>query len=468
MTTDADLEQILTAAAAVPLTGPSAPAPGQRADWLDAVAAALDAAADELVPLAQSESHLPTARLNGELKRTTFQARLFATALREGTVIPAQIDPPVADWGSGPRPDLRRTVVPLGPVLVFAASNFPFAFSVFGGDTVSALAAGCPVVVKAHPGHPELSRRTAALVSQALADAGAPAGVFALIEDVEPSLSALRDSRIKAVGFTGSTAGGRALHDIALSREEPIPFYGELGSVNPVVVTAEGWSQRSAEITSGWLESLLLGSGQFCTNPGLVFVPDAQAFLADLELPAPGTMLNPALEKGFQKSVEVMAGLPGVEQVQAGPANPEGVTAKVFRSTLAEVAASPQALEEEMFGPAGLVVEYGDQAELLNVLQTLPGQLTGTVQGTSEGTEAADLVAVLSARTGRVLYNQWPTGVSVTAAQQHGGPYPATTSPLTTSVGLAAIERFQRPVAFQGLPEALLPAELRTAGPDAG
>ncbi|GAB3279636.1 aldehyde dehydrogenase (NADP(+)) [Kineosporia babensis] len=461
MTTE--LDQILAAAAVVPLTGPSSPSPDTRAGWLEAVAAALDGAAEELVELAQNESHLPTARLTGELKRTTFQARLFATALREGTVLPTQIDPPQAEWGSGPRPDLRRTVLPLGPVLVFAASNFPFAFSVFGGDTVSALAAGCPVVVKAHPGHPVLSRRTAALVEQALASVGAPAGVFALIEDVEPSLSALRDPRIKAVGFTGSTAGGRALHDIALSRPEPIPFYGELGSVNPVVVTAEGWAERSDEIASGWLDSLLMGSGQFCTNPGLVFVPDAEQFLAGLSLPAPGRMLNSHLEKGFAQSVEVMAGLPGVAQAQAGPANEQGVVARVFTASLADVVASPQALDLEMFGPAGLVVSYGDDLfGLLELLRTVPGQLTGTVQGTTEGFEAGALTAVLSARTGRVLYNQWPTGVSVTAAQQHGGPYPASTSPLSTSVGLAAIERFQRPVAFQNFPPALLPAHLRS------
>ncbi len=459
-----ELDQILAAAADVPLTGASAPSADVRAGWLEAVAAALEGAGEELVELAQQESHLPVARLNGELKRTTFQARLFATALREGSVLPVQIDEPESDWGSGPRPDLRRTVVPLGPVLVFATSNFPFAFSVFGGDTVSALAAGCPVVVKAHPGHPELSRRTAALVEQALASVGAPAGVFALIEDVEPSLSALRDSRIKAVGFTGSTAGGRALHDIAVSRPEPIPFYGELGSVNPVVVTAEGWAERGGEISSGWLESLLLGSGQFCTNPGLVFVPDAAQFLAGLELPKPAQMLNPRLEEGFAASTETMAGLPGVKQAQAGPANEQGVTARVFTASLADVVAAPQALDEEMFGPAGLVVEYGsDLIGLLELLRTVPGQLTGTVQGTSEGFEAGALVAALGARTGRVLYNQWPTGVSVTAAQQHGGPYPATTSPLSTSVGLAAIQRFQRPVAYQGLPAALLPAELRSA-----
>lgn len=407
--------------------------------------------------MAHSESHLPTARLTGELKRTTFQARLFADALRTGALTPSRVDPPEANWGSGPRPDLRRGVVPLGPVLVFAASNFPFAFSVFGGDTVSALAAGCPVVVKAHPGHPELSRRTAALVADVL-----PEGMFALVEGVDPSLAALRDSRIKAVGFTGSTAGGRALYDIAVSRPEPIPFYGELGSVNPVVVTPEGWAERGPDIVAGWLDSLLLGSGQFCTNPGLVFVPDADSFLASVSLAEPGRMLNSRLEEGFRASTDVVAGLLGIVEAVSGPANEQGVAARVFRTTVAEL--DPKALETEMFGPAGLVVEYGSAQELADALGTVPGQLTGSVHGTATGDAvAAEAVAALSSRVGRVLYNQWPTGVSVSAAQQHGGPYPASTSPLTTSVGLAAIERFQRPVAFQGFPESLLPAELRTA-----
>ncbi|GAA3627298.1 aldehyde dehydrogenase (NADP(+)) [Kineosporia mesophila] len=453
--TTIDLDQILAAAAAVPLTGPASATPAQRAGWLEAVAGVLDGAADELIPLAQAESHLPAARLTAELKRTTFQARQFAEALRAGTLTPTQVDAPDAGWGSGPRPDLRRTVVPLGPVLVFAASNFPFAFSVFGGDTVSALAAGCPVVVKAHPGHPELSRRTAELVAAQL-----PEGLFALIEGVEPSLTALKDSRIKAVGFTGSTSGGRALYDIAAARAEPIPFYGELGSVNPVVVTPEGWAQRPGEIVGGWLDSLLLGSGQFCTNPGVVFVPDAQAFLASVELPKPGRMLNDRLEEGFQKSTALVAELPGVREVAGGPANEQGVAARIFATTLEQL--DPQALDTEMFGPAGLVVEYGDTGALVDVLQRVPGQLTGTVQGTESGDEvAAEVVAALSARVGRVLYNQWPTGVSVTAAQQHGGPYPASTNSLTTSVGLAAIERFQRPVSYQGLPAGLLPTELR-------
>jgi NADP-dependent aldehyde dehydrogenase len=437
--------------------------PADRAGWLEAVAAALDAASAELVKLAGAETHLPDARLTGELRRTTFQARLFAQGLRSGELLPVRLDAADPEWGMGPRPDLRRTVVPIGPVLVFAASNFPFAFSVFGGDTVSALAAGCPVVVKAHPGHPELSRRTAAIVTGALRAAGAPEGTFALIEGVEPSLVALRDPRIRAAAFTGSTAGGRALFDIAAARPDPIPFYGELGSVNPVVVTPAAWAERGAAIAAGWVASLTLGAGQFCTNPGVVLVPDPEAFLTAVELPVPGRMLTAGLEQGFAKAVAEVGALPGVRMAAEGPGNGEGVRAGVLRADAAQVLADPRALEVEMFGPAGLVVGYATTDELIGVLRRMPGQLTGTVQAHSgeDDPVAARAVDALTEIAGRVVYNDWPTGVTVSGAQQHGGPYPATTAPTTTSVGLAAVARFQRPVAFQGAPPSVLPPELR-------
>ena len=457
-----DLEQILAAAdEARPALRRGDPA--DRAGWLAAVAAALDAASAELVALAGTETHLPAARLTGELRRTTFQARLFAQGLRSGELLPVRRDAADPDWGMGPRPDLRRTVVPIGPVLVFAASNFPFAFSVFGGDTVSALAAGCPVVVKAHPGHPELSRRTAAVVAGALRAAGAPDGVFALIEGVEASLVALRDPRIRAAAFTGSTAGGRALFDIAAARPDPIPFYGELGSVNPVVVTPAAWAERGAAIAAGWVGSLTLGAGQFCTNPGVVLVPEPDAFLAAVDLPAPGRMLTEGIEQGFANAVSRVGALPGVRVAVTGPENAEGVRAGVLRADAAEVLADPRALEIEMFGPAGLVVGYSSTDELIGVLRRLPGQLTGTVQAHSAAADpvAAAAVDALTETAGRIVYNDWPTGVTVSGAQQHGGPYPATTAPTTTSVGLSAIARFQRPVAYQGVPASVLPAELR-------
>ncbi|WP_306214443.1 aldehyde dehydrogenase (NADP(+)) [Actinoplanes sp. RD1] len=443
------------AAARVPMRHAT---PEQRAEWLEAAAGALDAAAEELIALAAEETHLPVPRLTGELKRTTFQARLFAGGLRSGELLPTRIDPADPEWGMGPRPDLRRTVVPIGPVLVFAASNFPFAFSVFGGDTVSALAAGCPVVVKAHPGHPRLSRRTRDVVAEVL-----PEGALGLIEGVEASLEALRDPRIKAVGFTGSTKGGRALFDIAVSRPDPIPFYGELGSVNPVVVTPAAWAERGAALAEGWVGSLTLGAGQFCTNPGVVLVPDPQAFLAAVRLPVPGRMLTSGLEDGFADAVRRVSAHPAVRVAAEGAPNEQGVRAGVLTASAADVLADPEVLDIEMFGPAGLVVGYSSDKELTELLERLPGQLTATIQGHSSGDDpvAVAVADVLTDTAGRIVWNDWPTGVTVSGAQQHGGPWPATTAPTSTSVGLAAIARWQRPVAFQGAPAAVLPAELR-------
>jgi NADP-dependent aldehyde dehydrogenase len=457
-----DVERLLAAAdAARPTIRDTTP--GVRAEWLDAVAGALDKAADDLVALAQEETHLPTARLRGELGRTTFQARLFAEGLRNGELTPTRVDPADPDWGMGPRPELRRTVLPIGPVLIFAASNFPFAFSVFGGDTVSALAAGCPVVLKAHPGHPRLSRRTAEVVIDALGAAGAPEGVFGLLEGVEESVVALKDPRIRAAGFTGSTAGGRALFDIAAARPDPIPFYGELGSVNPVVVTPAGWAERGDAIARGWVESLTLGAGQFCTNPGVILVPDADAFVAAVELPVPGRMLSESMETGFAGRVSDVSGRPGVRQAVQGDPNDQGVRATVLRATARDIVADPAALDIEMFGPGGLVVGYASEEELDAVVRLVPGQLTGTVQAHSTDPDpvAARVVPELADRVGRVVYNAWPTGVTVSGAQHHGGPWPSTTAPTSTSVGLAAITRWQRPVTFQGAPESVLPPELR-------
>lgn len=459
-TTAADLETVLATAAAArrPLARTT---PAWRADALDAVARALEDARTELVALAAAESHLPEPRLNGELTRTAFQARLFASGLRDGSLVPATVDHADPDWGMGPRPDIRRTVVPIGPVLVFAASNFPFAFSVFGGDSASAFAAGCPVVVKAHPGHPGLSRRTADLVVGALRAAGAPDGSFALVEGVDASVTALRDPRVKAAGFTGSLRGGRALFDIATSRPDPIPFYGELGSVNPVVVTPSAWAQRPADIAQGWAGSLTLGAGQFCTNPGVVLVPDVDAFTAAVELPVPGPMLNPAIVEGFARSTDELRSQPGVGTALQGEPSAEGVRAEVLTTSAAEVLENPHVLDIEAFGPAGLVVGYSSPEELLQVLDVFPGQLTGSVHAADDDELAAEVALVLADHVGRVVWNDWPTGVTVAAAQQHGGPYPATTAPLSTSVGTAAIERWQRPVAFQGVPTAALPAQLR-------
>jgi NADP-dependent aldehyde dehydrogenase len=454
-----DVEAVLAAAASA--RGPAARATAeQRASWLSAIADGLNAHADTLVAIAGIETHLPDGRLRNELVRTSFQARLFAQRLLDGTLLDARVDTADADWPMGPRPDLRRTYVAIGPVLVFAASNFPFAFSVVGGDTVSALAVGCPVVVKAHEGHPGLSRETARIVVEQLAAAGAPHGLFGLIEGKEAGITAVQDKRIRAVGFTGSEAGGRALFDLAVSRPDPIPFYGELGSTNPVLVTEAGWRERAAEIATGFVGSFTLGSGQFCTQPGVVLVPEVADFVASLDLPAVGVMLNDRIADGFAAGVAALTRHAGVDVALVGPGAP---AAQLLTTTAADVLADPSIVTTEMFGPASVLVGYHDAAEALQVLELFEGVLTATIQGGSDLDEqAADALSVLTERAGRIIWNEWPTGVTVSDAQQHGGPWPATTAPNSTSVGTAAAARFARPVAFQNMPPAGLPPELRT------
>lgn len=441
----------------------------ERAAWLRAAADALDAEADALVPLAQEETHLPVPRLTGELKRTTFQLRLFADEVASGAFLQATIDHADPGWGMGPRPDLRRMLVPIGPVAVWAASNFPFAFSVAGGDTASALAAGCPVVLVAHPGHPRLSERTAAVLSAALTGAGAPDGTFALVEGQETGRALIQDPRIAAGAFTGSLRGGRALFDLASSRETPIPFYGELGSVNPAFVTPGAAAARAEEIAQGFAGSMSLGVGQFCTKPGLLFVPadsPIPSLVAErLQAVAGAPMLNDRIRSGYGEALGALAGHE-VVSVLAGTTEPDGDPAPtLLRTSAAEVVADPRPLTAEVFGPAALLVEYADDEELLAAARVFEGQLTATVQGEPDDEVVPALLDVLSERSGRVLFNGWPTGVSVTYAQQHGGPYPATTAVGTTSVGTAAMERFLRPVAYQDVPEALLPEPLQDANP---
>ncbi|GAA5156642.1 aldehyde dehydrogenase (NADP(+)) [Amycolatopsis dongchuanensis] len=461
-----ELDRILAAAAqAAPQLAETTPA--QRAQWLAAVADALDAAGPELVPLAARETHLPEVpRLKGELARTTFQLRLFGEVLRDGAFLGATVDHADPDWPMGPRPDIRRTVVPIGPTLVFAASNFPFAFSVAGGDTASALAAGCPVVLKAHPGHPELSEKTGRIVRDALLAAGAPEGTFDVIFGVEPGVTALKDPRIAAASFTGSVPGGRALFDIAVSRPTPIPFYGELGSVNPVVVTPGAVRERGEQVAKGYVGSFTLGGGQFCTKPGLLFLPEGHGLEGTLteaaQAVAAQTLLNERIGESYQSGVARLKEQAGVTVLAAGDP---------FAPTLLSVKAgdflkADEVLRNECFGPSSIVVTYSDQAELLRVLGELEPGLTATLQAEeSEVEDVRPLLPALTRLAGRLLWNDWPTGVTVSWAQQHGGPYPATTAPTTTSVGTAAIERFLRPVAWQGFPDALLPPPLQEANP---
>ncbi|WP_163511747.1 aldehyde dehydrogenase (NADP(+)) [Fodinicola acaciae] len=468
--TTADELEVVMAAAAEAAAPIAAATPKERASWLVAAADALDAAAGELVPLAAEETHLPAApRLAGELKRTTFQLRLFAGVLDEGGFLAVTIDHADPDWGMGPRPDIRRVLTPIGPVLVFGASNFPFAFSVAGGDTASALAAGCPVVHKGHPGHPRLAARTAEIVATALVGAGAPAGIFGFVTGVDAGVQALRDERITAAAFTGSLTAGRALFDIANSRPTPIPFYGELGSMNPVVVTPEAVARRGKDIAAGYVGSFTLGAGQFCTKPGLLFLPAGHGLESTLVAAVEGVsaqpLLNDKIASGFGSGVEKLR--EAAEVLYAAPDAESGSYGPTLVATdAATFLASESVLDKECFGPASVVVSYADSAELLRVLETLEPSLTATIQGEAdEGDFVRPVLDVLQAKAGRVLWNGWPTGVTVTWAQQHGGPYPATTAPTTTSVGTAAIERFLRPVAYQDVPEQFLPPAVRDDNP---
>jgi NADP-dependent aldehyde dehydrogenase len=469
-TTPAELDAVLAAAAGAARLW-SATTPATRALCLRAVADALEGESDELVAMAAAESHLGTDRLTGELGRTTFQLRLFADVVDEGSFLDATIDHPEPTWPPGPRPDLRRMGVPVGPVVVFAASNFPFAFSVAGGDTAAALAAGCPVVLKAHPGHPRLSRRTGEIVSRALASSGAPAGMFAVVDGEAAGRAAVTSPHIGAGAFTGSLGAGRALFDLAAARPSPIPFYAEMGSLNPVFVTRAALVDRGPEILVSFATSFTLSAGQFCTKPGLLFVPagtvsdqDLTDALAGHRAGAP--LLNDHIQTGYERELDALRHHPGVRTVVSETyAAGEPPSPTVLATTVAELLAAPDELLVECFGPTSLVVEYTDDDELLEAAGALAGQLTATVHGEETDTVVPALLSLLADRAGRLLWNGWPTGVSVTDAMQHGGPYPATTSPLHTSVGTAAINRFLRPVCFQSLPDRLLPPALQDANP---
>lgn len=442
--------------------------PATRSGWLEAVAAGLERDATELVDIARRETHLGGPRLEGELKRTVFQLRLFADEIRRGDHFDATIDHADPAWGMGPRPDLRRYNVPLGVVGVFGASNFPFAFSVMGGDSASALAAGCAVVHKAHDAHRELASRTAETVAAALDAAGAPPGLFAVVTGRQAGEALVDHPLVKAIGFTGSTAGGRALFNRAAARPQPIPFFGELGGINAVFVTRSAWAARRQEILTGFAGSFTLGMGQFCTKPGLLFVPAGHAADAGAELRkalaefAPSQLLSQRLHGGYVDAVRALREAEGVDVLVEGDFA-EAPAPTVLHTTADAVRKEPDILRQEMFGPASLVVEYGDESQLAGLAELLEGQLTTTLQA-EEDDDVTELAARLSDISGRVLWNGWPTGVTVSYAQHHGGPYPAATSS-TTSVGTAAIRRFLRPVAYQSFPAARLPEPLQDSNP---
>ncbi|MGW7353267.1 aldehyde dehydrogenase (NADP(+)) [Streptomyces sp. NPDC054784] len=453
-----------------------------RIDLLRAAADELEAARAEIVRTADAESALGEVRLGGELSRTTAQLRAFADEVTDGGYLGVVIDHPDPS-ATPPCPDLRRYKIPLGVVAVYGASNFPLAFSVPGGDTASALAAGCPVVVKAHPDHPATSELCAAALRRAAARAGLPEDTVAVVHGFEAGVELVRHPLVAAAGFTGSVRGGRALFDAAAARPVPIPFHGELGSLNPVVVTADAAAERAEEIGGGLAGSMTLGSGQFCTKPGLVLVPvgDAGDRLVDalagqVAAVPPGPMLDAGMLVAFLEGVAARAELDGVGTPVAVRPDEDGgnaIGAGFLTVPAAKLVADGphRLLLEECFGPVTVVVRHQDDDEAAAVLGALGGNLTATVHlgaaeaaGTDPGARGAALLRRLTGLAGRVLVNGWPTGVAVAPAQQHGGPYPATTTP-TTSVGATAIERWLRPVTYQDTPEPLLPPELREANP---
>ncbi|MFB7862137.1 aldehyde dehydrogenase (NADP(+)) [Streptomyces sp. NPDC056069] len=443
-----------------------------RAALLRTAADLMDEARDHVVEAADAETALGPVRLTGELARTTAQLRFFADIVDEGAFLDVRIsraDPATTP----PTPDLRRMKIPLGVVAVYAAGNFPLAFSVPGGDTASALAAGCPVVVKAHPDHPATSELCASLLRRAAVKAGLPEDVVSLVHGFEAGVELVRHPLVSAAGFTGSVRGGRALFDAAAARPVPIPFHGELGSLNPVVITEAAAEERAEEIGAGLAASMTLGQGQFCTKPGFVLAPAGEAgdrfvtaLTAAVSETEPGVMLDRRMRGAFLDGVRERAALPGVTApVTPGAGGEHTVSAGVLTvdaGRLAEGGCEP--LLEECFGPLTVVARYGSREQLSAVLGPLPGNLTATLQMADEDPDAASLLAELTPLAGRVLVNGWPTGVAVAEAQHHGGPYPATTSPFT-SVGATAIERWLRPVAYQSTPQHLLPPELRDDAP---
>ncbi|MCU1411752.1 MAG: aldehyde dehydrogenase [Rhodoglobus sp.] len=448
----------------------------RRAAVLLAIADAVDARVDELVACAMTETGLEDARLRGEVRRTTVQLRLFADVVAEGGFLDVRIDERDEAFVLGVRPDLRRMRTPIGPVLNFAASNFPFAFSVVGGDTAAALAAGCSVIVKAHPGHPELSRLTAQIAIDAIARSGAPRDLLQLAEGREMSVELLRHPRIAAASFTGSLGGGRVLADIAAARPDPIPFYGELGSVNPVVVTQAAIAERRGQVVDGFVASISGSAGQLCTKPGFLFVPAGSDIAADVAaafaaLPE-HRLLFPRLAEGFAARRQEILDVPDLEVAASGSIrfDEDGngwARPALAVATLEELRAAGSVLMDECFGPLAIIVPY-DDADVLaeDFVGLFEGNLTAGLHlaaGESAGW-IERLVSVMSHHAGRVLFNGWPTGVAVTHAQQHGGPWPATTTG-TTSVGTASIERFLRAVAYQDAPEEFLPAPLRDDNP---
>lgn len=444
-----------------------------RAQLLHAMADELEANSANLVEIAARETGLTSARLEGELRRTAFQFRFFAEVVLDASFLEASIDH-ATDSPMGPLPDLRRIRVPFGPIAVFGSSNFPFAFSVPGGDTASALAAGCPVVIKAHPAHPATSLATFQALTRAANTLDAPYGLLALVFGVDAGVTLVDAPAIRAVGFTGSVPAGQSLWRRANERPSPIPFFGELGSANPLVITFGAAAERAVSIGEGAAASMTLGVGQFCTKPGLFFVPSdshgdelVATLAAELQKLSTMTMLSTGIATQFRSGVSDFEGVPGTRHVVESPDDGgASVGAQLFEVS-ADTFRDPSAhrLHDECFGPVALVVRYRDREELTTALDATQPSLTLSVFRAARDDDAAWLIDFAQSRAGRVIVDGYPTGVGVSWSMQHGGPWPSTTSPSSTSVGAASIERWLRPVTYQNVPDELLPEALRDHNP---
>lgn len=446
----------------------------QVAKFLDAIADEIEALGDPLLETADAETGLGLVRLTGERGRTCGQIRAFAAIVAEGHWVQASIDTAKPDRAPLPKPDLRRMMIPIGPVVVFGASNFPFAFGSVGGDTASALAAGNPVVVKGHPSHPATNELFAHAVDRAINRTGMPSGLFSLLQGCTDELGGdlVRHELTEAVGFTGSLSGGRALMDIAAKRPRPIPVYAEMGSINPLFIAEDALASRGAEIAAGLVASVTMGTGQFCTSPGVVVTtssPEFEEAVASGLTAAPrGVLLNEKIGRSLQTALLAVTGRDDVEWL-----NPVEISQDdrlrppncVLKTAAASFLAD-KALQEEIFGPVTLIVECDCPAEMRKVAESIEGNLTATVHATEKDHEqVAQLIERLENSVGRLIYNGFPTGVEVCPSQQHGGPYPASSASATTSVGADAMVRFARFVAYQDLPDAFLPPALQNGNP---
>ena len=444
----------------------------EKATFLRAIASNIESLIDVIAERGPLETSLPEGRMRGESGRTIGQLRLFATLLEEGSWLDARIEQADPDRAPIPKVDLRSMLTGLGPVAVFCASNFPLAFSTAGGDTASALAAGCPVVVVAHSSHPGLAEIVAEAVISAASETGMPEGVFSLLfsEGYSVGQTVVAAPEIKAVGFTGSQKGGRALMDIAAARPEPIPVFAEMSAINPVTILPSALGENSIALGAAAASSLTMGVGQFCTNPGLFFIPAegaeefTQSFVAESAKVSGATMLNAGICSAYNEGLAALKSLDTVDNLLDVGTEAHGAAAPaIFRTTAVEFV-SNEALSSEVFGPATLLVTYQDTEELLALAESIEGQLTASVYGTDED-DLTELISILDRKAGRVIFNQFPTGVEVCSSMVHGGPYPATSDGRSTSVGTMAILRYSRPVSYQNMPQSTLPAELQDSNP---